>query len=444
MNHLQKVQAMRKASTLARQSIGSDQKKPCSASEYIKMKRASIEIQILQLQLELDILDSMTKMSVDDKLQTAFSLIDVDDDKKIDASELDDGLRTIQGELHISFSSSLKNSVRTIVSYDQNGDGQLDMEEFKEFIDNFSKKFNSTFEETLEMSMFALLLDNAERSKATSSFRKRTIQEVIDKEDHKEIEKLHTNARMRVLFDIFDVDGDCSINFTEFVLGIYKITDSMSGTSKAAMEAMLMFDQGDIRCLNFEGFSKIINNLHEASDEMDLDDVLDATTSSIIVSREKSAEDIMQDIIADNNTLYEISHLSRISELNYDIQESGSTSLGAIEYAKIYRLHKLWDLDDDNLIDFKELLLGLRKFQAEVDIAYSVDDACAIFNMFDDNEDQKLDFSEFASFIEEYGKQTGADIHGLLDCMIVTTALNKNKREDVEFIRLIEIKHEEL
>jgi len=79
-----------------------------------------------------------------------------------------------------------------------------------------------------------------------------------------------------------------------------------------------------------------------------------------------------------------------------------------------------------------------------VDIAYSVDDACAIFNMFDDNEDQKLDFSEFASFIEEYGKQTGADIHGLLDCMIVTTALNKNKREDVEFIRLIEIKHEEL
>jgi len=436
---------MRRASTFARQSICSVQKKPCSPSEYIKVRRSSIELQILQLQLELDLLDSMTEMSVDDKLQTTFSLIDIDDDKKIDVDELGDGLRTIQGELDSSFGDTLRDSVKTVVSYDKNGDGQLDMEEFKEFIDNLAKKSSSTFEETLEMSMFALFLDNAERPKIPSSVKSRSILKVIAKEEQEENEKLRTNTRMRILFDVFDVDGDSNIDFTEFVLGIYKVTDSMSGTSKAAMEAMLMFDQDDIRSLSFEGFVKVIINLCEASaDGMDLDDVLDVMTSSIILSRDKSSEDVMRDLTADI-TLNQISQLGRISELNYDtFQESSNTTLGALEYAKIYRLHKLWDLDGDNLIDFEELLLGLRKFQAQIDVVCSVDDACAIFNMFDDDGNQELDFSEFASFIEEYGKQNGADIHELLDCMIVTTALNKNTAEDVEFLRLIEIKQKEL
>jgi len=345
---IRKMHAMHRAATLSRQLSNESTQSPTSASEYMRITRSSIEREMAELKLKLDLLNSIYDMAENDMLQTAFDLLDVDNDKMIDARELADGTRSIWGEVDKDFQEYLELAVKRVASFDQDGNGQLDLAEFKDFLVSFASNTSSDYREILEMILFVLFSDKRDNNQNVA-LEEDVILAVQKEESYRGL--LRSN-QMKALFDIFDEDRDGLIDFKEFVFGIYKMTEDLQGASKAAMEAMLLFDEKETRFLDFERFTKVILNLHEVSpDNMNLADMLEVMTQAILLSGDVSMEAVFNKFSTDNV-------LCNID----DEREKGSdcSPLGALEYAKVFRLFQLWDLDKDSTINFTELLLGLR------------------------------------------------------------------------------------
>ena len=58
-------------------------------------------------------------------------------------------------------------------------------------------------------------------------------------------------------------------------------------------------------------------------------------------------------------------------------------------------------------------------------------------NAFDSNSDSKLDLNEFALFIAKFAKTCGASLSGMIDFMIVTSALKNNSESEQKYIQSI-------
>ena len=56
---------------------------------------------------------------------------------------------------------------------------------------------------------------------------------------------------------------------------------------------------------------------------------------------------------------------------------------------------------------------------------------------FDTNSDQQLDPKEFALFVTKFTNTCGADLHKMLDFMIVTSVLKENSEAEQKFIASI-------
>merc|ERR1712238_146652 len=55
--------------------------------------------------------------------------------------------------------------------------------------------------------------------------------------------KVMNDDRMKVLFHLFDLDNDGSVDYMEVVLGLYKITHQLDDAATTAFVALLTFDE---------------------------------------------------------------------------------------------------------------------------------------------------------------------------------------------------------
>jgi hypothetical protein len=66
-----------------------------------------------------------------------------------------------------------------------------------------------------------------------------------------------------------------------------------------------------------------------------------------------------------------------------------------------------------------------------------VDESIKVLTTFDTNSDEKLDRNEFAFFVAKFSNTLGADMHEIIDFMIVTTALKESSECEEKYIKSI-------
>jgi Ca2+-binding EF-hand superfamily protein len=66
-----------------------------------------------------------------------------------------------------------------------------------------------------------------------------------------------------------------------------------------------------------------------------------------------------------------------------------------------------------------------------------VEESIKVMNDFDTNDDQQLDRNEFALFVARFSNVLDADMHEMVDFMIVTSAMKENSETEKKYIRSI-------
>uniref|UniRef100_A0A7S2MT52 EF-hand domain-containing protein n=1 Tax=Helicotheca tamesis TaxID=374047 RepID=A0A7S2MT52_9STRA len=400
-------------------------KKVKDPSEFVVVSRTLIEFQLLALQAQLKLLDELAEMSDEEKLKTIFELLDKDNDGKISAVELADGLRKIRGD--VNFEESIELAINRVATFDSNEDGKLDSAEFKTYVDTLLSTLGCSFGEVSEMIVVQMIFSESGNNMGENiagALLSPEIDEAVKVEE--DFRKALGDKRMKALFALFDIDGDRNIDFKEIVLGMYKLTDDLDDAASAAVEALLVFDESHTRKLNFEEFARFMHTVVAASGKK-FDDVADKITKLVSDEHYMSPDDV-KDLFAMDESM------KMLMEIQADAEDAAKI-LTAIEIGKSNRLFDLLDLDNDGAIDFHELTLGLRKFSEREDMRSTIEKAMSVINTFDTEGKQKLNKQEFALFIAEFARKSEADVRELVDFMLVCSALKETPEKEEAYIK---------
>jgi tetratricopeptide (TPR) repeat protein len=221
-----------------------------SVSAFVQKTREELLLQKSQIQAQLDLIDELTAMEDEGKLDLLFTIIDRDGDGSIDANELAAALRKRNKDL--AFQDSIEHAINMVATHDINGDAKLDLYEFKFCIYDMIKELNVTFSEFAEFLVFQIMYSDDTADKIRIEHDEKLMKE---KEEFKHI-LAHT--RMEELFTLFDKDGSNELSFKEVAIGLYQITRNVEESTKAAMDLLLMMDRNDMRTLNYEQFCRLI------------------------------------------------------------------------------------------------------------------------------------------------------------------------------------------
>mmetsp|Transcript_16377 Transcript_16377/g.35580 ORF Transcript_16377/g.35580 Transcript_16377/m.35580 type:complete len:450 (+) Transcript_16377:31-1380(+) len=424
-----KAAATRRASSVAAASSMKKKAAAQSTSDFVKFSKFVLQMQMLELQSQLDLLDELSKMSDDEKLETLFSLIDRDGDGKIDARELAQGLRSLDEDL--AFGESLEAAVASVATFDTDADAKLDKAEFKKFLEELLGALDCTFHELSELLVMQVLSSDSFANPLEEAIGD-MISEPLD-EAVMEAEIFRTaltDERMVALFTLFDVNNDNAVEFKEVALGLYKMTDDMEESSRAALAALLMYDEDENKTLDYVEFTKLVLNvISTAPDDVSFDEMIDDMLKAAAMPAIMSEEDLAMLVVADEMQ-------KAVMELEETAREIAEV-VDAVQYGRMQRLFDLWDLDHDGSIDFSELALGMRKFQEAKDMEDTIAETVAAMLTFDENDDQKLDRVEFAVFLAKYAQAAEIDLHELIDFMVVASALKDNSEAEKAYIKRI-------
>lgn len=231
-----------------------------------------------------------------------------------------------------------------------------------------------------------------------------------------------------VLNHTTDMNGDGWVDFKEAAVGLFRLTADMEQSAKASVELLLMLDKDDKRKLDYEQFARLILNIVAAGD-VTFAEVADFLTLAMCKPAVVNEEELAQLIVADE--MYQLA--SDIVEAEKEAVEVTD----ALQYGRINRLFDLWDLNGDGVIDYEELLLGMRKYQEAMDIEESVQRAALVMLAFDDEGNQKLSREDFALCLIKYAKALESDLHELVDFMCVTSVLKDNDEFEQAYIKAI-------
>jgi Ca2+-binding EF-hand superfamily protein len=136
--------SIRHAAAVAAASIEKKLTSTMSTSESVYLTRSLSELQKVSLQAEIGFLDSLLKMTNEEKLQTLFTLFDADGSGSVDKNELARNLKKLDQR---SFSDSLDTAVLSIHAFDSDGDGKMDLHEFASFVEELVHGLNCNFDD---------------------------------------------------------------------------------------------------------------------------------------------------------------------------------------------------------------------------------------------------------------------------------------------------------
>lgn len=314
------------------------------------MTKALLDFQILQLQATKNLLEELSAADDNEKMEALFLLLDRDMDGAIDAVELADGLRKVRGD--VNFEESLAVAVERVLQFDKDGTGKLSLEDFKTYVETLCVALGTNFHEVSEMFVLQVLFNegNSEVENFVGDMAEGAVTEAIKEEEA--MQKTMADKRMKALFLLFDTDGSGSVDFTEVVLGLFKITQDIDGASKAALMALLMFDDDATRTLDYESFARFMINVVVATpEEYTFDDIADAMTLLAMQDVQLTKEEV--------KALYELDEEVQ-KVLDMKEEQEILSNVTESQLTKAFTLFSLWDLDHDGSISIKELILGLR------------------------------------------------------------------------------------
>mmetsp|Transcript_3479 Transcript_3479/g.5334 ORF Transcript_3479/g.5334 Transcript_3479/m.5334 type:complete len:445 (-) Transcript_3479:133-1467(-) len=424
---VRKHASLRRSTQLAQES--NHRRKSKTIPEFVKRSRAQIEFEMRTLQAELNLLDELSTMTDDEKLHTLFALLDKNGDQYIDANEFADGIRKVRGD--VDFEEGLALSIDRISTFDKNEEGTLNFEEFENAIHTLSNELGCTFHDLSEMLVVQVVFSKTGNSRLENMAGEMALEEITKSVlAEEEYRKALRDKRMKALFGMFDINGDGEIDFKEVVIGMYKLTEDIEGSSKLALNALLMYDDNNSRTLDYKQFAKLILNVVSASpDHVKFDDVADIMTRLACDPVQISSEELSQ-----------LSSIDKSLQTTEDVQEAYDDDVGILNtelYQRVNKLFDIFDVDHDGGIDFHEFALGLRKFEETTNLNRTVEETIAVMNEFDKDSKNKLNRKEFIAFLTKFAKTAEVNLSDLVDFMVVKSTLRENTDEEKDYLNAI-------
>jgi Ca2+-binding EF-hand superfamily protein len=436
-----KNNTVRRASTIAKST--KEKSKAKNVTDFVQISRATIQFSIAGLQAQLDLLNELSKLSEEDKLTTAFQLLDKDKDDKLDVAELADGLRKIRGDA--AFEESIALAITRIAMFDDRRHSKLNIHEFKIFVHVLSEVLGCKVHELCELFVLTIVYSDSSGNTNIPTENQVTKSTLTSSETEEEVKEIEEEAidvaamaasigmveeRVKILFDLFDGDRDGLVEFAELVAGLFQITSDLEGSSKAATMALLLFDKNEAKTLNFKQFTKFLVAVSATmSDAISFDDIANSITMSAIKDEGLSKEEIGELFSLETSMKY-------VTKLNIGTQEEVE-KVSPAEMGRLDRLFDMWDRDGDGKLDFEELALGLRKFEESTTLETTVDETASIMSTFDISHDGGLNREEFAVFVIKFATLLRSDLNDMIDFMIVTTALKENTEAEKKYMNAV-------
>jgi len=256
--------AIHNASVLATASKKAELPRVQSPSSFATISKAVIELEIMTLQARLLVLEGLEVLNDEEKMELLFHILDKNRDGSLSVVELADGLRKIRGD--VGFEESIQLAMDRVAYFDTDGDAKLQYEEFKVYVTKLSEAFGTTFHEVAEMLILSVTFNVEDGNDEVDNFVAAIADEDITLalQQSEILTKVMNDDRMKVLFHLFDLDNDGSVDYMEVVLGLYKITHQLDDAATTAFVALLTFDEEGNAKLDYEEFTRFILELMSA------------------------------------------------------------------------------------------------------------------------------------------------------------------------------------
>jgi tetratricopeptide (TPR) repeat protein len=101
---------------------------------------------------------------------------------------------------------------------------------------------------------------------------------------------------------------------------------------------------------------------------------------------------------------------------------------------KMRLMFQIVDTDHDMKIDARELADAIKRHNADLTFAESVDRAINYVAAFDDNHDARLDFHEFTNFLNTFALTLGVDFHEIAELLILQNLFANTGTAEIEGI----------
>jgi len=399
-----------------------------SMTDYVKNGKKCLKLTMLDLQNRLETLEILSEMPDAVKMEFLFTNLDKDHNNRISVSELSDGLRKVNAG--VSFQEGIQQAIREVAMNDTDGDASLDREEFKEYMEKLTERADVTFKALAEFTLMQVIFSES----GNTSTEKEAL-EIRGEEIDKAVKALeiyqgiYKDVRLVELYELFDVDGDGTIEFKEVALGMYKITGDMAIASKSALHLVLMTDQNGNRRIDYPEFVRLILQVCTVAGEK-FEDIISEFVTMMYFAEKIGIKDAARLMIAEED-------YNAYQDMIESADEAAAI-LDILQYTKILKLFDLWDINNDKSISLEELTLGCRKFQRSImDIRHTVTLSHLMMHEFDKDGNKSLNEEEFARFLLKFAEETKSDIHGMIDTLAVITVLENNSEEEESYIKIM-------
>mmetsp|Transcript_9613 Transcript_9613/g.14086 ORF Transcript_9613/g.14086 Transcript_9613/m.14086 type:complete len:562 (-) Transcript_9613:233-1918(-) len=393
-------------------------------NEYTKVTRKSLELWITYFQNQLGVLNFLAEKSDEEKEDFLFDMLDKNEDGRISAAELATHFRA--NNAGMDFYQALDKAITYAAMYDADSDATLDREEFKNFLARVTSEAESTFHDMCEYILMNVIFSanrNTAEEDAQAEKNAIMVDEIVKKKGR--LFDALSDTRMMDLFTMFDQDGNGDIDFKEVANGIFKMKDIFAKSTQQVVHLMIMYDRDGNRTLDYDEFAWLILGIC-AIGEAEFGDVADALIEA--VSSNNGLDDFNQEV---SNDLF-----NNRQNLLDEIKEKRGVD-DALAYAKTDMLFDLWDSNDDGLLSYEELTLGLRKYMKTTNLVAMTEESLFTMLEFDKDENQKLDKDEFAHLLVKFAKKANKSVHELIDFLAVISVVSENEEKEEEYIKSI-------
>lgn len=370
---------------------------------FVQQTKLNLELQMVALQAQLELVSEITGMEDSDKVDLLFELVTTNGELG-SLKELSVALQ--KASLWLPFGSPLQAAVNKV----NTPADALDQAAFSEFVKVVCQLVGCSVGDFTEFVVYQVLFTGV----ATEMKLAKKAVDVTEEEEY----NILNDQRMKELFILFDKDSGATVDFKEVAIGLYPLTRTMGDAAKQAAGLLLMVDKNDQRELNYEQFCKLMLAVSGAF-KMSFDELVDRLTLALANQKDHEVDDkIMKEIMVAEEAY------AKAAEVRKEEDKSKKT-LDALSYSRTGKLFDLWDNNGDGVIDFPELLSGLRRYQKSAMGSKNLQDAekDAIMIMeHDEDRNMTLDKEEFAYAMANYAEAVNTSLHELIDFMCVVAS----------------------
>merc|ERR1712224_54556 len=135
-----------------------------------------------------------------------------------------------------------------------------------EYATKLCEAFGANFHELSEMLILSVVFNDTGNNEEEELFAAIADEEItLALKEEGALAKVMDDDRMKVLFHLFDLDSDGSVDFVEVVNGLYKITEDLDEAAGTAIAALMMFDEEGDAEFSYEEFTRFILRLISAT-----------------------------------------------------------------------------------------------------------------------------------------------------------------------------------